>query len=220
MSKTIRPISTISYNTLSFLHQKLEELRLRNDIDFYCYIFHHGETNEDGSKEKDHFHVYIQPATSLDRRQVRNEFIEFVKREKLPRGFMPMQPSDWFNWYLYGLHDSEYLQSKGQSREHHYSDKDMVRSDDTYYWDLIHRIDRTKINPLGEVVRAAQSGMDFGEFITTHPLSLLQVRSAQFVFEQVQRGTQLGALSRAGRKDHEPVDLDTGEYISPIDILD
>lgn len=220
MSKTIKPLSTISYNTYEFLLGKLNDLVQRGDIDFFCFIHHFGEKNEDGSKEKDHFHVFVQPGTALDRRQLRNEFVQFYRNESLPRGFMPMQPSDWFNWYLYGLHDNEYLQAKGQSREYHYTDKDMVRSDDTYYWDLIHRIDRTRINPLGEVVRAAQSGMDFSEFVTSHPLSLLQVRSAQFVFEQVQRASAFGSLNRAGRNDHEPVDPETGEYISPVDIPD
>lgn len=220
MSKTQRPLSTISYNTFDFLKGKLEDLRQHGDIDFWCFIFHHGEENEDGSKEKDHYHVYIQPATALDRRQLRQEFIQFYRKEKLPRGFMPMQQSNFSDWYLYGLHDKEYLASKGQSRKYHYYDKDMVRSDDTFYWELIHRIDRTKINPLGEVVRAAQSGMSFAEFITTHQLSLLQVRSAQFVFQQVQGGIAFKTLQRAGRKDHEPVDPETGEYISPIDIED
>lgn len=216
MSRTIRPLSTISYNTYEFLLGKLEDLKRHGDIDFYCFILHHGEKNEDGSKEKDHFHVYIQPGTAIDRRQLRNEFIQFYKNESLPRGFMPMQPSNWQDWYLYGLHDSEYLQSKGQSREYHYTDKDMKRSDDSYYWELIHHIDRTKINPLGQVIRAAQSGITFAEFITSNQLSLLQVRAAQFVFQQVQGGQ----LDHAGRHDHEPINPDTGEYISPVDIPD
>lgn len=220
MSKTTRPLSTISYNTFDFLKGKLEDLEKRGDIDFWCFIKHFGETNEDGSKEKLHYHVYIVPATSLDRRQLRQEFIQFYKNESLPRGFMPMQPSNWQDWYLYGLHDREYLQAKGQSREYSYSDQDMVRSDDTYYWDAVHRIDRTRINPLGEVVRAAQSGITFAEFITSHQLSLLQVRSAQFVFQQVQGGAAFRSLDRAGRHNHEPIDPDTGEYISPIDIPD
>lgn len=221
MSKTIKPLSTISYNSLSFLIGKLKDLQQHGDIDFWCFIFHHGETNnEDGSKEKDHFHVYIVPGTSIDKRQLRNEFIEFYKSEKLPRGFMPMQQSKFTDWYLYGLHDSEYLLSKGQTRQFHYSDKDMVRSDDTFYWECVHCIDRTKINPLGDVVRAAQSGISFSEFITTHPLSLLQVRSAQFVFQQVQGGIAFHSLQRAGKSDHEPVDPNTGEYISPIEVPD
>lgn len=220
MSKTQRPLSTISYNTFDFLRAKLEELRKRGDLDFWCFIRHHGETNEDGSKEKEHFHVYLQPGTALDRRELRQQFIQFYKNESLPRGFMPMQPSNWSDWYLYGLHDKEYLTSKGQSREFYYSDRDMVRSDDTFFWELVHRIDRTKINPLGEVVRAAQSGISFAEFITTHQLSLLQVRSAQFVFQQVQGGLAFKTLQRAGRPDHEPVDPETGEYISPVDIPD
>lgn len=131
---------------------------------------------------------------------------------------MPLEFSDWFNWYLYGLHDIEYLQSKGLEREFHYTDKDMVRSDDTYYWEKVHTIDRTKINPLGAVIRAAQSGISFAEFVTTAPLSLLQVRSAQFVFEQVQgKGT---TLKSAGRHTHEPIDPETGEYTSPVYIPD
>lgn len=219
MSRSIKPLSTISYNSPVFLKRKLEELRKNGILDFWCFVFHHGESLDDGSKEKDHYHVYMVPGEAIDKRQLRNEFVEFYKREKLPRGFMPIQPSNWQDWYLYNLHDVEYLQSKGQSRQFHYTNDNMVRSDDTFYWDLVHRIDRTKINPLGSVIRAAQSGMTFSEFVTSCPLSLLQVRSAQFVFEQVQRGKDL-TLHNAGRKDHEPIDPQTGEYISPCDIPD
>ena len=218
MSKTKTFLSTISYNTIPWLKKKLEDLIENGTLDFWCFICHHGETNEDGSKERDHTHLFMVPATPIDCRQLRNEFIQFYKDEKLPRGLMPIRANTkWDDWYLYDLHDKEYLFSKGQSREYHYTDSDMVRSDDTYYWDSVHRIDRTKINPLGEVISAAQSGMTFEEFVTTHPLSLLQVRSAQFVFQQV-IGKQ--GLDRAGRPDHEPINPVTGEYISPIEIID
>ena len=217
MSRSIKPLSTISYNSPGFLKRKLEELRKNGVLDFWCYIFHHGEKLDDGSIEKDHFHVYMVPCEAIDKRQLRNEFVEFYRREKLPRGFMPCQSSTWQDWYLYGLHDNEYLQSKGQSRQYSYTNADMQRSDETYYWDLVHRIDRTKINPLGTVIRAAQSGMTFAEFVTTYPMSLLQVRSAEFVFDQVKRQRN---LANAGRQDHEPIDPQTGEYISPCDIPD
>lgn len=218
MSRSIKPLSSISYNTRPFLLEKLKQLEKNGVIDFWCFILHHGEKLDDGSVEKDHFHVFIVPGEAIDKRQLRQEFIQFYKREKLPRGFMPMMTSKWEDWYLYGLHDKEYLDSKGQKRDYHYTDKDMTRSDDTFYWDMVHRIDRTKINPLGAVIKAAQSGMAFEEFVTQCPLSLLQVRSAQFVFEQVQgKGT---TLKNAGRRDHEPIDKETGEYISPIDFPD
>lgn len=218
MSRSIKPLASISYNSPDFLRRKLEDLTKNGTLDFWVYIFHHGETLDDGCMEKDHFHVYLVPGEAIDKRQLRQEFIEFYKREKLPRGFMPLRNSQWQDWYLYDLHDKEYLDSKGQSRQYHYQDKDMIRSDDTYYWDLVHQIDRTKINPLGAVIRAAQSGMSFSDFVTNCPLSLLQVRSAQFVFEQVQRSIDV-SLAHAGRH-HEPIDPETGEYISPIDISD
>lgn len=218
MSKSIKPLSTISYNSPRFLKAKLDQLIKDGVLDFYCYILHHGESLDDGSVEKDHYHVYLVPGEALDKRQLRQYFIEFYKKEKLPRGFMPMQNSSWTDWYLYGLHDKEYLDAKGQKRDYHYTDKDMQRSDDTFYWDQVHRIDRTKINPLGAVIQAAQTGMTFQEFVTSCPLSLLQVRSAQFIFEQVQgKGT---TLKNAGRQDHEPIDPETGEYVSPVFIPD
>ena len=215
MSKSSKPLSSISYNTPRWLTNRLNELTKAGKIDFWCWILHHGEELDDGSKEKDHIHVYIVPGEAIDKRQLRNEFIEFQKsKKKLPLGFMPMQNSNWQDWYLYGLHDKEYLDSKGQRRIYHYTDKDMQRSDDTFYWDQVHRIDRSKINPLGQVISAARSGISFEEFVTRFPLSLLQVRSAQFIFQQVQAGD----LKK--RQDHEPIDPDTGEYISPIDIPD
>ena len=67
MSRTIKPLSSISYNTRDFLKNKLDDLSKRGVLDFWCFIFHHGEHMEDGSQEKDHFHVSMVPGEQVDK---------------------------------------------------------------------------------------------------------------------------------------------------------
>lgn len=190
-------MSTISYNTEDFLIEKLNYMLDHNIIDFWAYIYHYKEEDE----EKDHIHLYVVPSQLIDSNQFNREFVEFVEGEKLPRKNRPWVPSSKFDhWFLYIIHHAGYLASKGQSRKYHYSIDDVMRSDSVYLLDKVHQIDWTKINPLGSVIEAAKSGISFAEFLQKSNLNILQVRSAQFVFEQVQGGQ----LNRNGRLTHTP----------------
>lgn len=194
--RTSKPFSTISYNTLDFLVDKLNALTDKNKIDFWSFIEHKKEDDE----EKDHIHLYIVPSYLIDTNQFSREFIEFVQGEKKPRKIRPCVSSKFPDWYLYSMHHSGYLASKGQSRKYHYELDDFLCSDSIYMLEQIHQIDWTKINPLGQVIEAARSGITFSEFLEKSNMTLLQVRSAQFVFEQVQGGQ----LNRNGRLTHSP----------------
>ena len=200
--RTSKPCSTISYNTGDFLQRKLDELIRRGFIDFYAFVEHLPEEDE----EKKHKHLYLFPSKLIDTNQIRDELKEFdPKNPTKPLGCLPFQSSKFADWYLYIVHDTAYLTSKGQARKYHYTDDDIIASDSDFFNELRHTIDWSKINVLGQVVQAAESGIPFSEYIKQSPVGLLGVRSAQFIFEQVQKGAD---FNRAGRHTHTPVDDD------------
>lgn len=207
--RTTKPFSTISYNTDSFLKLKLDDLTRRHVIEFYCFIKHEPEEDE----KKAHIHLYVEPSSHIDTVQFVNEFSEVdLKNPLKPLGCLRCQSSKFADWYLYAIHDSAYLSSKGQSRKYHYNDDDLVKSDDDVFLDLKHHIDWSKINTLGKVLQAAQDGQTFEEFIIQNPVPLLSVRSVQFVFERVQN--QLHTTDRNGSSTHTPkIDPETGEIL-------
>lgn len=201
--RTSKPCSTISYNTDDFLKRKLDDLIRRGFLDFYAFIEHEPEEDE----EKKHKHLYLFPSKLVDTNQIREELKEPDLNDitKPPLGCMPFQSSKFADWYLYILHDTAYLTSKGQARKYHYTDEDIITSDKDFFNEQKHTIDWSKINLLGQVIEAAKSGITFAEFLQSTPISLLGVRSAQFVFDEVQKGA---AFNRAGRQTHTPVDDD------------
>ena len=121
--RTQRSFSTISYNTDTFLNQKLGELEKRRAISFWCWIDHYPEDDE----LKRHKHVFIIPNGQIDTDTVRKELEEIDLKDPLgkPLGCMLMRPSKFDDWYLYGIHDTAYLASKGQTRKHHYQESDI-----------------------------------------------------------------------------------------------
>jgi len=200
--RTSKPCSTISYNTGETLQRKLDELVRRGFIDFYAFIEHLPEEDE----EKKHKHLFLFPSKLLDTNQIREELKEFDPNNPTkPLGTLPFQSSKFADWYLYIVHDTAYLTSKGQARKYHYTDDDIIASDSDFFNELKHTIDWSKINVLGQVVQAAESGISFGEYIKSAPVGLLAVRSAQFIFEQVQKNE---GFSRSGRVTHTPIDED------------
>lgn len=121
---TQKPISTISYNSESFLSEKLDEWVNAHIIQAYQYIFHKGE---DG--DKDHIHVRIEPNKKLDPMQLSVELREYdTKNPTKPLGCRPWRPSKEEDWYLYAVHDEEYLKlkygggEKGEKLPYHYTD--------------------------------------------------------------------------------------------------
>lgn len=104
---TSRPISTISYNTEKFLKEKLESWLKSHIIQTYMYICHKGE---DG--DKDHIHLRIEPNKKLDPMMLSEELLEYEKGKEKPLGCRPWRPSKEEDWYLYVVHDKEYLKLK------------------------------------------------------------------------------------------------------------
>jgi hypothetical protein len=104
---TQKPISTISYNTKSFLLEKLKTWYEAHTIQAYMLIFHKGE---DG--DKDHFHVRIEPNKKLDPMDLTEMLKEYSPDNSKPLGCRPWRPSKEEDWYMYVVHDKEYLNIK------------------------------------------------------------------------------------------------------------
>ena len=104
---TQKPISTISYNTEAFLREKLDTWVQSHIIQAYQYIKHKGE---DG--DKDHIHVRVEPNKKLDPMDLTESLKEFVKDNDKPLGVRPWRSSKEEDWFLYAVHNSDYLALK------------------------------------------------------------------------------------------------------------
>lgn len=104
---TSKPQSTISYNTEAFLKEHLDDWVKGHLIQAYQYICHVGE---DG--DKDHIHVRIEPNKSFDVMNLSDALKEYVQGEKKPRGVRPWRPSKEEDWFMYVVHDPEYMRLK------------------------------------------------------------------------------------------------------------
>lgn len=104
---TQKPISTISYNTEPFLREKLNSWVSAHIIQAYQYICHKGE---DG--DKDHIHLRIEPNKKLDPMDLMEQLKEYPLGSKKPLGCRPFRPSKEEDWFLYAVHDDQYLSLK------------------------------------------------------------------------------------------------------------
>lgn len=104
---TQKPISTISYNTESFLKEKLDSWINAHIIQAYQYICHKGE---DG--DKDHIHLRIEPNKKLDPMDLLEQLKEYQIGSDKPLCCRPFRPSKEEDWILYAVHDKQYLNSK------------------------------------------------------------------------------------------------------------
>ena len=126
---TKSPISTISYNTEEFLKEKLEQWYECHLIQAYMYIKHKGEEGD-----KDHIHLRIIPNKRLDPMDLSLELREYVPDCDKPLGVRPWQNSKEEDWFLYAVHDHDYLKIKYGLKEDSkeklpYNWEDIVVSD-------------------------------------------------------------------------------------------
>ena len=119
--KTRRAISTISFNSPEWLRSVLERLVEAGVIEYAHWIAHLPESDE----KKAHLHLFLQPSHAVDTAALRHEFEEPDPAENVPRGTLPFTPSKFSDWYLYGIHDVSYLESRGLSRQHIYCPDDV-----------------------------------------------------------------------------------------------
>lgn len=133
--RTSKPISTISYNSQSFLVCKLGELVKAHKISDWIFINHFAEEDE----RKDHIHLWIKPNVLLDTMDLQKHFMELdVLNPTKPLKCIDFQSSSVDDWILYSQHFEPYLASKNESREYHYTKDDFVYCDEDSFEDLYH----------------------------------------------------------------------------------
>lgn len=200
--KTSKPFSTISYNTIDFLATTLMHLVDTRKLDFFAFVKHLPEEDE----TKEHIHVYIVPNGKVDTDQVRNELIEVDIANPLnkPLGCMPTKSSKFADWYLYGLHDTLYLASKGQTRKYHYTREEFIVSDIDYFNEEIHTIDHTKYNRFQELKHAVEQGKSFADVLGTGIVPLQQTYAWERAYDILTQAT----TNRGDRPGHESEDED------------
>lgn len=166
--KTRQALSPVSYNTEEFLKSKLNELLENRRIDFWCYIKHKGEikddyipikddflhvievtsgqiftidsTNRNKFYDKDHIHLYLHNAGTLDTMELDDFLKEPVSNSDKPlRTIFDLEKNcicrNFSKWYWYVLHNPRYCKSKNLVKQFTYDKSDFVYSD----YDLFER---------------------------------------------------------------------------------
>lgn len=205
--KTTKPFSTISYNTAEFLKQRLDELIQKRHISFYAFVEHYAEEDE----KKNHKHLLIIPNGQVQTDAITDLLQELdITNPLKPLGVMPWHSSKWGDWYLYACHDSGYLASKGQTRQHHYQESDFVCSDEDYMHELVTTIDRTKYAKTQDFVRKVKEGASFLEMLQNGQIPAPQFNQWLQMYQYINGGM----VYRNDRTTHTPkFDEDTGELI-------
>lgn len=139
MANTKQPVTTVTWNSETFLLNKLKQLEDNHVIEWWAYIYHLAEEDE----KKEHAHLIMQPNLTINTAILRDEFTEEdLNNPDKPIRCLPfnvISKKNISDWYLYCLHDPSYLMYKdGQSRQHLYS-KDFVVCSDENLLDHIHK---------------------------------------------------------------------------------
>lgn len=201
--KTTKPISTISYNSAEHLEFKLEALRKARIIEFWAFIEHQPEEDED----KAHKHVLVHPAKLIQTEDIRDELKEFDPTHPTkPLGCQPFRHTATFgDWYLYGKHDPAYLTSKLESRKYHYKHDDFRTSDDDFLNELVKDIDRTTSTPYGRMREAISQGLSFDEFVALGGVPLPQIIPYEKAWFSMSRGNLMRKNRTHTPKDDSPL---------------
>lgn len=169
---TSKDFSTISYNSVEFLTAKLEQFRKAHIISKWYFIQHKAESDE----KKDHIHVFITPARRINTSEFLDEFQEIdpLHPDK-PFKCLTGRPSQFRDWYLYSIHDPIYLASKGLTREHFYTEEDIIASDDDEKFRDIRSITNLDNTPIQLVLNAVLQGEDFTDFVMRGTVPIQQL---------------------------------------------
>ncbi len=203
--KTSKPFATISYNTAPFLQRKLDDLIYTRKIEFYTFVHHFKEEDE----LKEHKHLYIVPNGQIDTDSVVNYLLEPDTENPLnkPLGCIRCKPSKFADWYLYGIHDIDYLASKGQARKYHYAIEDLITSDKDYLLEEVHTIDYSSLNRSKALKQAVEDGIDFSDLVAQGLIPIQQVYAYQQTYNILVQN-RFNKLERNNRETHTPKEED------------
>lgn len=212
--KTSKPFTTISYNSIEYLRNRLDDLVARNVLYFYTFIFHYREEDEN----KDHIHLLMHPNGQVETDKILKYLEEFDpdNPDKPLRCRPPHKCNSFGDWYLYGLHDPKYLLAHGfQTRKYHYTLADMITSDMDELIDLIHTIDYKKMYGNQQFFQAMEDGESILDMIKKGIIPMQQYGQYARFFYDLAAGN-LNQTFRGGYLGHEDapkIDPETGEVL-------
>ena len=125
-----------------------------------------------------------------------------------PLGCVGVKSSKFYDWYMYSIHDVDYLSSKGQSRKYHYRREEVACSDTDYLNEEIHQMDMSKLSKVKALNEAIRKNVPFEELLMRGQIPVQQVYAFQKTYGMLQTYT-----FRNGRDTHQNVDEDTGEIL-------
>lgn len=159
---TGKPISTISFNSQPFCLGVLHQLADIGRFSAWVAIPHKGEDDDAG--KKDHIHIFAEPSKRLQTDDLKGFFAERDPLSDKPRSILPWRSSSFSDWYLYCLHDRQYLTRKGLERRYHYKDTDFLSSDPDYLRFLVRNITAQDYTIIGQMQDAQKAGLSWPQF--------------------------------------------------------
>ena len=183
--KTTKSISTISYNSTSYLIGTLNDLVKSKKVTYWCFIYHKAEPTPDEAGLKAHHHVYIEPSKLIQTDDIVDALkeIDFNHPDKT-LGCMPFRTTKRFgDWYLYALHDRRYLSLKNQSRHFHYTSDDIKTNNPEYLAYLVYNIDMSEISPYDVMYEYITKGILFTDYVRDMHISPLHASQYKKVWD-------------------------------------
>ena len=186
--RTSKPVSTISFNTAGFLSLKLEELVDSKIVSVWYYIAHDGEDDEGG--KKDHSHLYIEPSKLIQTDDLVDHFKERDPRNKKPLGCLRFYNSKFAHWYLYAIHDKDYLDSVkgGMKKKYCYCYDDIMASNYDELYRAVGEIDHNILAPVNLLRKAKEDGITFSHLVSTGRIPLQQIRNWEEAYKMIEMG--------------------------------
>lgn len=195
-------ISTISYNTDDYLIFKLNDMIKNHCIEFWAFINHIPEEDE----RKPHKHLFIIPSGTVDTFALSDilEEIDFTNPTMPPLGTIFWKHSKFVDWYLYALHDIDYLASKGESRKYHYDKSEFIVSECDYFNELIHSCDFSQYTKHKKLREAVQSDISFRDLFANGFIPVQQIGQYSLAYNLLKYGDMYyDKTDRNGRFGHE-----------------
>lgn len=195
--RTSKPISTISYNTDSFLRGKIEEWKKQGLIEFGMWIRHDPEADD----LKSHCHVYLKPAKLIQTTDLETLSCEIdptwkpkdsyesekEQQKHEAKQFFKMMPfritSDEGEWLLYAIHDPSYLFEKGLEREFVYSFDDIDTTCHDALNEIISRMnDKRKGRLEYRIIDCINRGMTWHQIVSSGIIPIRQIGGAKIMY--------------------------------------
>lgn len=195
--RTSKQFATITYNTESYLTNKLNEFVKNGIFEFWAYIEHLPEQDEN----KKHKHLFIIPSIRYECRNLIDALKEPDESNPTAKPLtciIPM-PSKFSDWYLYALHDKSYLASKGQYRKFHYTLDDFKVSDKEMFNELRHQINYSNVNRMERICAAVDNGETFESLVALGQIPIQLISQYKTAFDMLRNERTF----RNGRNNHE-----------------